>query len=147
MHTIEIDEDVFTFLQKHAEPLRDDANSVLRKLLLGDVASPHIYKGGPSTVVIPSFPSGVPSALKQILEVIHLVKKLGYSRQGATNLVAQKRKIAPQTVIDKYCRQLKKQAFEIDRLLDQDLEGFKLLLKKVFVNHHDVIDDFFRSLI
>jgi negative regulator of replication initiation len=146
MHSIEVDDDVFTFLQNHAEPLKDDANSVLRRLLLGAETKPRITSSS-TAVEIPRLPSGVPAALEQILEVTYLVKKLGYTRKKATNLVAKKRDIAPQTVIDKYCRQLNKQAFEIDRLLEHDLEGFKLLLKKVFVNHHDVIEDFFRLLL
>lgn len=36
MKRIEIDEDIFNFLRKHAEPLTDSPNSVLRRLLLGE---------------------------------------------------------------------------------------------------------------
>ncbi|MFJ9847227.1 hypothetical protein ACIRYZ_43750 [Kitasatospora sp. NPDC101155] len=34
--TIEIDDDVFAFLQQHSEPLVDTPNDVLRRLLLGE---------------------------------------------------------------------------------------------------------------
>ncbi|MFI9276105.1 hypothetical protein ACIGXM_36305 [Kitasatospora sp. NPDC052896] len=34
--TIEIDDEVFAFLQQHSEPLVDTPNDVLRRLLLGD---------------------------------------------------------------------------------------------------------------
>ncbi len=70
-------------------------------------------------------------ALQQILEVVFLVKKHGYGRTEATNIVARKRNIRTQTVIDKYCHQLNKNADEIDRLLSEDLLSFKFLLKKL----------------
>lgn len=145
-HKIEVDDEIFAFLQQHAEPLKDDANSVLRKLLLNDRAQQTTLKSAPTTVAVPDFPSGVPAALEQILEVVYLVKKFGYDRKEATNIVAQRRRIAPQTVIDKYCRQLNKQAFEVDRMLDHDFEGFRELLKKVFVKHQNIIEDLFGSL-
>ena len=95
----------------------------------------------------PSFPDGVPKALAQILEVIYEVKKSGRSRREATNLVAERRNTAPQTVIDKYCRQLGKRSYEIDRLLeDQNLKEFKALLERKFVNHRNLIDSFFNYL-
>ena len=69
------------------------------------------------------------------------------SRTQATNLAAQKRRVAPQTIIDKYCRQLNKHAYEIDRLLDpQNLGELQSLLEKKFDRHKDVIRDFFNSL-
>jgi hypothetical protein len=85
--------------------------------------------------------------LAQILEVIYEVKKTGRNRREATNLVAQRRNTAPQTVIDKYCRQLGKRAYEIDRLLeDESLREFRSLLEKKFVNHPELITSFFASL-
>jgi hypothetical protein len=84
--------------------------------------------------------------LAQILEVIHEVKKAGRNRREATNLVAQRRNTAPQTVIDKYCRQLGKRAYEIDRLLeDQNLGELRALLERKFVNHRELINSFFAS--
>ena len=95
----------------------------------------------------PSFSDGVPKALAQILEVIYEVKKSGRNRREATTLVAQRRNTAPQTVIDKYCRQLGKRAYEIDRLLeDQNLGELRALLERKFVNHRDLINSFFASL-
>ncbi|OMI40272.1 hypothetical protein [Streptomyces sparsogenes] len=38
--SIEIDDDVFAFLQRHSEPLVDTPNAVLRRLLLSDEDSP-----------------------------------------------------------------------------------------------------------
>ncbi|NWF99146.1 MAG: hypothetical protein HXY52_09500 [Nitrospirae bacterium] len=85
--------------------------------------------------------------MAQILEVIHEVKKSGRDRREATAVVAQRRNTAPQTVIDKYCRQLGKRAYEIDRLLeDQNIGELKALLERKFVNHREVINSFFASL-
>ena len=45
MPEIEVDDDVFKFLKKHAEPFEDTPNSVLRRLLLGDKSfNKHIRK-------------------------------------------------------------------------------------------------------
>ncbi|MEW6714381.1 MAG: hypothetical protein AB1306_04755 [Nitrospirota bacterium] len=147
-YEIKIDEEVFNFLKTHAEPFEDTPNSVLRKFLpLNNGAS----KGNKIETVqkedLPVFHSGVPQGLSQILEVIYFVKKKRYSRTDATNKVASLRKTFPQTVIDKYCRQLNKKAFEIDKLLqDQNLNDFKMILESKFTNHRDVIRDFFKSL-
>ena len=147
MHKIEVDEVVWGLLKKQAEPFEDTPNSVLRRLLLAKsqktISAQFLSSGNGET---PVFPKGVPTALQQILEVAYLVVKLGYTRTEATNTVAKRREVAPQTVIDKYCRQLNKKAFEIDRLLEQDLDKFKAILKKYFPHHHDVIDDFFEEL-
>jgi endonuclease III-like uncharacterized protein len=149
-YKIDVDEDVWNFLKKHAEPFEDTPNTVLKRLLrvsgngpakTRDLLTSHITKAE-----IPKFSSSAPAALQQILEMIFLVRKLGYTRTEATNLVAERRKIAPQTVIDKYCRQLNKQAYEIDRLLEENLDELKTLLEKHFFNHHDVIQNFFSLL-
>jgi hypothetical protein len=45
MPKIEVDDDIFKFLKKHAEPFEDTPNSVLRRLLLGDKSfNKHIKK-------------------------------------------------------------------------------------------------------
>ena len=147
MHKIEVDEDVWNLMKKHAEPFEDSPNSVLRRLLLvNDYKSIHPRNVSNINDELPIFPSGVPLALQQILEVAFVVKKLYYTRSDATNLVAKKRGIAPQTVIDKYCRQLNKKAFEIDNLLYQNFDEFKALVENNFINHRDIIHDFFEDL-
>jgi len=148
-YEIKIDEEVHNFLRKHEKTFEDNPNSVLRKLLPINNGEP---KGNKIENVqkeeLPVFHSGVPQGLSQILEVIYLVKKKRYSRTNATNKVASMRKTAPQTVIDKYCRQLNKKAFEIDQLLQgSHLIEFQSLLEKKFVHHRDVIKDFFKSLL
>jgi hypothetical protein len=50
-------------------------------------------------------------------------------------------------LLDKYCRQLYKKGYQIDRLLeDKDLGDLKALLKRKFDYHRDLIDSFFNSL-
>lgn len=147
-HKIEIDEEVWQFLKKNAEPFKDTPNSVLRRFLFrrNDKGSVHEIKTY-TEADFPAFPYRIPQALSQTLEVIYGVRKLGMSRTQATNLAAQKRKVAPQTIIDKYCRQLNKHAYEIDRLLEpQNLGELQSLLEKKFDRHKDVIRDFFNSL-
>jgi hypothetical protein len=145
-YEITVDEDIWNFLKNNAIPLEDTPNSVLRKFLLGNNGGQPAKKQTHKED-FPTFSVDVPKALAQILEVIYLVKKSGYSRTDATNKVADKRLKAPQTVIDKYCRQLNKKAFEIDRLLeDQNLDEFKSLLERKFINHRAVIKDLFASV-
>jgi hypothetical protein len=147
-YSIEIDEKVWNYLKGKAEPLVDTPNTVLHKVLFGEnsVSVRKIGREHPVDADL-CLPSGIPKALEQILEVIYEVKKLGRSRNEATNIVAERRKTAPQTVIDKYCRQLGKRAYEIDSLLlDQNLDGFRVLLESKFANHRDLISSFFHSL-
>ena len=148
MFKIDIDEDIWTFLKKHAEPFEDTPNSVLKRLLLGENTKIETqdFKQDEKTE-FPFFPGGTPQALQQILEVVFLVKKHGSNRIKATHIVAQKHgDIEYQTVIDKYCRQLNKKAYEIDRLLNSDLNEFKSILKNKFINHRDIINEFFEIL-
>ena len=147
MHKIEIDDEVWQFLKKHAEPFEDTPNSVLRRLLL----KPNADKGDTKTnydnsIEFPQIPIGVPKALQQILEVTFYVLKRGYTREEATHLVAKKRAIAPQTVFDKYTRQLNKTASEFDYLLNHRLEDLKKVLKNKFPSQQTIIDNFFNNL-
>ncbi|MGD8410031.1 MAG: hypothetical protein PVF39_01900, partial [Desulfobacterales bacterium] len=90
---------------------------------------------------------GTPKSLAQILEVIYEMEINGYSRTEATNRVAQNRGTAPQTITDKYCRQLGKKANEINELLSEPgYEQFKQLLKSKFSGHQVIIDTYFESL-
>ena len=145
MFPIEIDERVWRYLQKHAEPFIDTPNSVLSRLLLGTSTHP------PDKADTPDVPTvsveGTPKSLAQILEVIYEMHINGYCRTEATNRVAQNRGTAPQTITDKYCRQLGKKAHEIDVLLSEPgYEQFKQLLKSKFSGHQVIIDTYFESL-
>ncbi len=147
-YKIEVDEEVWQFLKRNAEPFEDTPNSVLRRLLFrkNDKGALHEIKTYAGED-LPTFPYGIPQALAQTLDVIYGVRKLGMSRTKATNLAAQKRKVTPQTIIDKYCRQLNKNAYEIDRLLEpQNLGELQSLLEKKFDRHKDFIRNFFNSL-
>lgn len=144
-YKIEIDEKVWNFLKSKAEPFEDTPNSVLNRLLFrGQLSELQGVNKQAAITTSPSFSDGIPKALAQILEVIYEMKKSGRNRREATKIVARRRNTDPQTVIDKYCRQLGKRAYEIDRLLeDQNVKEFKVLLERKFVNHRDLIDSFF----
>ncbi len=142
---IEVDEDVFEYLKGKAEAFVDTPNSVLRRELFRKANDVKVTQKVLSR--FPELPQGIPTALQHTLEVIFLVKERGMSRPEATNTVADRHSIAPQTVLDKYCRQLDKKAYEIDRLLqDGNLSNFKLLLRQKFNDHSSVIDNFFSKL-
>jgi hypothetical protein len=145
MYSIEIDENIWSYLQKHAEPFIDTPNSVLNRVLLGT------SKETPKKDAVPKIPAisihGTPKSLAQILEVIYEMEINGYSRTEATNRVARKRGTAPQTITDKYCRQIGKKAHEIDQLLcEPGYENFKKLLKSKFDAHQQVIETYFETL-
>ena len=146
MYSIEIDEKIWKFLQKNAEPFIDTPNTVLNKILFG---ASKVSDRQESTSAVPSVSiKGTPKSLSQILEVIYEIEVNGCSRTEATNRVAQKRGTAPQTVTDKYCRQIGKKAHEIDHLLSEPgYHEFKALLKSKFSNHALVIETYFESLI
>jgi hypothetical protein len=142
-HQVEVDDEVFAFVQSHAEPLIDTFNTSLRRLLplvpaKEGIASP-VAIGARSER--PVFPGGTPKALKQILEVALLVRGGAYDRTSATHVVADRYRIAVQTVLDKYARQLGLNTQQFDRLLDQtDLKELKRLLQSKFNSHADLID-------
>jgi hypothetical protein len=71
----------------------------------------------------------------------------GHSRTEATKRVADKRGTSPQTITDKYCRQIGKKAREIDQLLSEPgYENFKRILMEKFSTHQQVIETYFESL-
>ena len=148
-HRIEVDEDVMGYLKSKAEAFVDDPNSVLRRELLGrseKVAPPKsstrpvvLYSDMPGR--LPLLRSGTPQALRQILEVVHLARSGSYSRSEATGVVAKALGVAPQTVLDKYCRQLGLTALEFDRLLEQsNLGDLRGLLELKFPEHRELIE-------
>jgi len=145
MYSIEIEEKIWHLLQQHAEPFVDTPNSVLNRLINS--------KEKKQEEVAPLFElpcvsvEGLPKSLSQILEVVYEMQVNGYSRTEATNRVAKKRGTAPQTITDKYCRQLGKRAHEIDELLTEpEFSQFKDLLASKFANHSGIIDMYFDSL-
>lgn len=146
MYPIEIDERIWHFLQHNAEPFVDTPNSVLNRLLFG---ADEPKKAGEALYTIPSVDiEGLPKSLSQILEVVYEMEVNGYSRIQATNRVAKKRGTAPQTITDKYCRQLGKRAHEIDELLTEPgYHSFKELLTSKFSRHRGIIDMYFESML
>jgi len=145
MYSIEIDEKIWHLLQQHAEPFVDTPNSVLNRLINSR------EKNQEEVAPLFELPSvsveGLPKSLSQILEVVYEIQVNGYSRTEATNRVAKKRGTAPQTITDKYCRQLGKRAHEIDELLTEpEFSQFKDLLASKFANHRGIIDMYFDSL-
>ena len=138
-YRIDVDERVWNYLKRQAEPFEDTPNAVLNRLFFGEYDR--------TNEQIPVFPDGTPKGLEQILEVLFEIRKLGRNRSEATNNVARRRNTPPQTVSGKYCRELGKKAYEIDRLLQEpDLSGFKSLLENKYVHHKDLINSFFETL-
>ena len=146
MYTIEIDEKIWAYLQQHAEPFVDTPNSVLTRLLFSESDEDSEDE---SVFRIPSVSvKGLPKSLAQILEVVYEMEVNGYARTQATNRVAKRRGTAPQTITDKYCRQLNKRAYEIDDLLSEPGYGqFRELLRSKFSEQQGIIDTYFDSLI
>lgn len=145
MHTIEIDQKVWSYLQQNAEPFVDTPNSVLNRLLFGIEVSKE--KEATNFLIPTANIQGLPKSLAQILEVVYEMEVNGYNRIQATNRVAKKRGTAPQTITDKYCRQLGKKAHEIDELMaEAGYKGFRDLLTGKYSNHRDIIDMYFDSL-
>jgi hypothetical protein len=148
-HQVQVDNDVFEFVKANAEPLVDDFNSALRRLLSLKGTQPQtrppgaVVRATTQGRVLPALPTGTPVALRHILEVAQLVRGGAYTRTAATQFVAKQDNVFPQTVIDKYCRQLGLTASQFDRLLEEEnLNGLRKLLKAKFNERSDVIDQF-----
>ena len=145
-YTIEIDEIIMNYLKKNADPFVDTPNTVLHKLLFGTRKVNEESKPMPP-ILAHSLDRKSPKALEQILEVIEEVIKNGHHRPKATRIVADRNGTAPQTIIDKYCRQLGKTASEVDMLLGEPgLGEFKSILTNKFPHHRDMIASFFYGL-
>jgi len=146
-HQVEVDDEVFAFVKSHAEPLVDNFNSSLRRLLPLTTAKLEKRRAAPATSIAtaPKFPGGTPQALRQIIEVALLVKGGTNTRQSATQVVAERHGVAPQTVLDKYARQLGLTAHKFDRLLEQPgLKELRQLLQSKFPQHSDVVSSIVR---
>ena len=144
MYKIEIDEEVYNLLEKKAEPFVDiNPNSVLRRLLLNNSRTNKDDKPN----LLTEFPASVPHALAETLEMIILVTKKGFNRVEATHKVADIRGISTQAVLDKYCRQLNKRAYEVDELLTTaKLDEFKALLIAKYPHHKAIIEGIFSDI-
>ena len=144
MYKIEIDEEVYNFLKEKAEPFVDiNPNNVLRRLLLNNSKT----SKGDKPNVLPEFPASVPHALAETLEMIFLVTKEGFNRVEATHKVADIRRISTQAVLDKYCRQLNKRAYQVDELLTPaNLDKFKALLIRKYPYHKAIIEGIFSDI-
>jgi len=142
-HQVSVDREVFEFVQNHAEPLIDTFNSTLKRLLNIKNSSLNITNGkslNSTDSRKSTIPAGTPKALDQILNVILLVLN-GNSRNSATHIVATENNVAPQTVIDKYCRQLNLTASKFDYLLSEpDLNKLREILKNKFKTYDKEID-------
>ena len=145
-YKIEIDEEVFDYLKSKAEPFVDSPNTVLRRELLSkrEISNNTLI----SSSTLPDLPSSIPTALRHTLEVIYLVRSRGMPRPDATKEIADKYRVEPQTVLDKYCRQLGKKAYEVDQLLDEsDLRGFKRILNQKYIEHSSIINKFLTNIV
>ena len=144
MFKIEVDEEVYRFIESKAVPFVDkDANSVLRKLLLKQRV---ITDNTEAIIELNKYPKGIPDGLKQVLQVIDLVKQ-GETRVDATRKIAALNDIEYSTVVDKYARQLGKRVFEINEMLHESgYYQIKTLLKTKFSIYTDKIEDFFNKL-
>jgi len=147
MHTIDIDQEVLDYLKNQAEPFTDTPNDVLRRLLFGNTSSEKLSQSKPREAAshdLRPVPAGTPKALEQILQVAYMTHFWGVPRSKATKDVARMHGgIAPQTVLDKYCRQLNLKASEFDRLVaEPGLSGLKEILYAKFNGYREVIDNY-----
>ena len=70
------------------------------------------------------------------------MRRQGETRKDATRDVASMHNVAPQTVLDKYCRQLTLTANEFDRLLEQSGVGdLREKLFQRFPEYKDTIEE------
>jgi hypothetical protein len=144
MYQIEVDDEVFSYLQRKAQPFLDTPNTVLRRELLlkqSTRASGSTLLRAEKTPNSLPIPAGTPKALREILEVVHQVRISRSTRSDATKDVARRLGVGYTTVMDKYTRQLGLTTSEFDRLLDHDqLPQLKSLLKERFRAHSDIVD-------
>jgi hypothetical protein len=142
MSTIEIDDDVLSFLKSKAEPFlipSDTPNTVLRRLLLRDAKPIKVVDSDLSD----AFPGGTPAALKQILFVIKIMNIKGLTRLSATHKVANYYNFAVQTIMDKYTRQLGITAAEFDGLLSESgRTNLARRLNNKFPGHENLIKEY-----
>src|SRR3546814_17158043 len=103
-HQVEVDDEVFAFVKSHAEPLVDNFNTSLRRLLPLSAKAERRPAAAGATTETPVFPTGTPQALRQIVEVALLVHGGAYTRPSATPFVERRRAFAHQPVQNKSAR-------------------------------------------
>jgi negative regulator of replication initiation len=150
--TIEIDEEIYKFLQKQAISFEEkEPNDVLRRLLLKkDIENKNqdlkvfVRK---SEINFPVLPGGVPKALEHILQVVYLVKSRKMSRMDSTRYLAKFHKVCPTTIADKYTRQLDLTAGEFDHLVKKEnIQSLKNLLHRKFPEHCRALSKYFEDM-
>jgi hypothetical protein len=137
MHKIEIDDEVFSYLENKAKPFVDTTpNAVLRRVLLGNNSA----SATGSTQLIPELPRGTPKSLEHVLQVVYLIRAKNYDRSEATNAVARHHGITTQTVIDQYTRQLRLNARDFNGLLTApDPSTIRAYLNTIFMEYESLI--------
>jgi hypothetical protein len=142
MHTVEIDDEVYEYLRRKAEPFVDKSpNDVMRRELLGGRPGRKAAFAGSDRAGNRPALGDAPLALLQVLDVVELARRDRVSRTDATKMVARDRDIAWQTVQDKYGRQLGLSTAEFDVLLcESDLASLRALLCRRFPRHTEVIE-------
>jgi hypothetical protein len=161
-YTIEVDEEVFSYLEERAKARLETHNTVLHRELLKNgwvsvlpVISDTVHTPGrkrvngeaPTLTGLPSLPFDTPAALQQVLWVTHLVRKNGRARSDASADVAKRLRVAPQTVNDKYCRQLGLTANGFDKLLrDPVLTELEQMLSQRFPRYRSTVKGVLKDL-
>ncbi|HEV2098699.1 MAG TPA: hypothetical protein VGR45_07195 [Stellaceae bacterium] len=145
MSKVEIDDEVLALVNRNAESLIGSLTAVLH-ILQATIAQrrPEAETDSPTGSGSYEVPFGTPQALRQILEIVWLVRRAGRTRREATREVAVKLGVAPQTVIDKYTRQLALTAPQFDRLLAAERsDELQMRLRSKFPEYGEVIDHAF----
>ncbi len=143
---IEVDEEVYAYLQKKAKRAEDDFNNVLRRELLGAAD----VRDGTEAVEVTEkleMPRDIPRELKQVLELVESVRFGRQSRWEATQSVAQNSGVTYEALIDICCDGMGLTLSQFDRLLDKDShEKLKAALKGKYARHSESIDAFLAAL-
>ena len=147
MEKIEIDGDVFAFLRSKVRNFNETPNSVLRRELGLDKKP--VATDSRSFQSVPVFmPTSAPAALSQVVEVVELVRINGMDRVSATLRVAERLKVARETVGDKYGRQLDISSYEFDALLkEKSLAKLQTKLIQKFPRYEEVIVEAVKSIV
>jgi hypothetical protein len=94
---------------------------------------------------LPNLPHHIPTTLEHTLQMIHLVRKQGYTRIDATKALAEWHRVAIPTITIKFTRLLGISAHEIDALLEPEREGDLMgLLMSNFPEYGEVIRETLR---